>query len=119
MATINIFRHDPKAVSFNGGQTIFKEGDPGDLMYVVQSGEVDILLGDTLLETVGEGGVVGEMALVDSTARSATARARTDCRVVPLDETLFKNHIHQTPFFAIQVMRVMADRLRRMNERVA
>lgn len=58
------------------------------------------------------------MALVDRTARSATAVAKTDCKLVALDETRFKSHVHRTPFFAIQVMRVMADRLRRMNEKV-
>jgi CRP-like cAMP-binding protein len=87
-------------------------------MYVVQAGEVDILVGDKRMETSGPGGVIGEMALIDTNHRSATAVAKTDCTLVPIDETKFKVVVHNTPFFAIQVMRVMADRLRRMNELV-
>ena len=71
-----------------------------------------------LIETVGSGGIVGEMGLIDKTARSGSAIAKTDCKLVPLDETRFKIYVHNTPFFAIQVMRVMADRLRRMDEHV-
>jgi CRP/FNR family cyclic AMP-dependent transcriptional regulator len=62
--------------------------------------------------------IVGEMALVDTSHRSPTAVAKTDCKLVPLDETKFKVHVHHTPFFAVQVMRIMANRLRRMNEMV-
>lgn len=118
MATVNTFKHEEQVETFSAGQVIFREGEPGELMYVVQQGEVDILINDNLLETVGAVGVVGEMGLVDRMHRSATAVAKSDCTLVPLDETRFKVHVHHTPFFAIQVMRVMADRLRRMNSMV-
>jgi CRP-like cAMP-binding protein len=118
MASINIFKNDRHFDMFLAGQVIFKEGEPGDLMYVVQEGEVDILVRGKLIETVGPGGVVGEMALIDNDARSATAIAKTDCRLVPLDETRFNLYVHQTPFFALQVMRVMSDRLRHMDAQV-
>ena len=118
MATVNIFKHEKEVVTFPAGQIIFEAGEAGDNMYVVQEGEVDILIRGHLVETVGPGGVVGEMALIDSTARSATAKAKTDCKLVPFDEARFKTQVHHTPFFAIQVMRVMADRLRKMDELV-
>ena len=118
MATINTFKHEDKVEQYATGQIIFKEGESGDIMYVVQSGEVEILVKGMVLETVGHGGIVGEMALVDRTARSATAIAKSDCALVPLDETKFKVQVHHTPFFAIQVMRILAERLRRMNELV-
>ena len=116
MATINIFRNEPNPERFSAGQVIFEEGSPGEIMYVIQEGEVDILVGNRLLETVGPGGIIGEMALVDRSARSASAVAKTDCRLVPLDELRFKTQVHQTPFFAVQVMRIMADRLRRADK---
>lgn len=116
MTTIDIFKHAKEHVSFSAGETLFKMGDPGDTMYVVHEGEVDIFIVGTLLETVGPGGLVGEMALIDKAHRSATAVAKTDCTLVPVDETRFKMYVHHTPFFAIQVMRIMADRLRRTNE---
>ncbi|HMQ54848.1 MAG TPA: cyclic nucleotide-binding domain-containing protein [Anaerolineae bacterium] len=116
MATIGIFKYEAETKSFPAGEVIFQKGDPGDVMYVIQEGEVQIVYRDQILDTVGPGGVVGEMALVNKSPRSAAAIAKTDCTVVPLDEEAFKRHVHHTPFFAIQVMRVLADRLRRMNE---
>lgn len=118
MATIDIFKHEENTVSFSAGEVIFKEGEAGDKMYVVQAGEVDISCNGKLLDSVGPGGVLGEMALVDSSARSASATAKTHCELVMLDEDAFKRHVHRTPYFAVQVMRVLAYRLRRMNEMV-
>jgi CRP/FNR family cyclic AMP-dependent transcriptional regulator len=118
MATVNIFKNYQQFESFPAGHTIFQEGQPGDLMYVVKEGEVDIFIHGQHVETVGPGGVVGEMALIDHTARSATAIAKTDCQLVPLDENRFNIFVHQVPFFSIQVMRVMADRLRHMNTHI-
>ena len=116
MATIDIFQNEPNSQSFVAGDLIFREGDPGDVMYVVQEGEVDLFYREQRLETVGPGGVFGEMVLIDAVTRSATAIARTNCRVVPLNQTRFKVHVHHTPYFALQVMQVMADRLRRLND---
>ena len=117
MAIANIFKHAEKVESFTQGQTIFEEGDLADYLYVVQEGEVDVYLQGRLVETIGPGGVIGEMALIDNEPRSATAIARTRCRLVPIDEKGFKVYVHHTPNFALQVMQVMAERLRRMNER--
>jgi len=118
MAIVNLFKNHQQFDSFPAGYVIFQEGQPGDLMYVVKEGEVDIFVRGQPVETVGEGGVVGEMALIDHSARSATAVAKTDCKLVPLDESRFNIFVHQIPFFSIQVMRVMADRLRHMNTQV-
>jgi CRP-like cAMP-binding protein len=69
-----------------------------------------------VLETVGPGGIIGEMALINTSARSASAIARTDSKLVPITAKRFQFLVQQTPFFALQVMEVMADRLRRMND---
>jgi CRP-like cAMP-binding protein len=114
MATGHIFQHEAYSETFAAAEVIFREGEPGDAMYVIQEGEVDLWFNDHLLETVGPGGIFGEMALLDPTGRNVTAIARTDCRLVPLNQTRFKVHVHHTPYFAIQVMRVMVDRLRQM-----
>jgi CRP-like cAMP-binding protein len=63
---------------------------------------------------LGEDEIFGEMALVDKSVRSGTARAKTNCKVVPIDEKQFEFLVQQTPLFAIKVMRVMAERLRRV-----
>jgi CRP-like cAMP-binding protein len=71
------------------------------------------------METLSGGGVFGEMALIDGSPRSATVRAKTDCEVAPINEKTFLFLVHETPFFAIAVMRTLADRLRRMDEGAA
>ncbi len=99
------------------GEVIFEEGDKGDKMYVIRSGEVVIEKGGKAIETLPPGGIFGEMALIDGSPRAATARAKTDCEVAPITEKSFLFLVHETPFFAIAVMRTLADRLRRLNER--
>jgi CRP-like cAMP-binding protein len=70
------------------------------------------------VEELGSGGVFGEMALIDTGTRSATAIAKTDCRLVPINERRFQFLVQQTPNFALQLMRIIADRLRRMDSRL-
>jgi CRP-like cAMP-binding protein len=119
MATVNVFRAEQsELVSFNAGQVIFKEGDPGDLMYVVHEGEVELHVKGQLVDTLGEGGVLGEMALIDNAPRIATALAKSACTLMPVTEKRFMFMVQQTPFFALQMLRVMAERLRRMDERL-
>jgi CRP-like cAMP-binding protein len=86
-------------------------------MYAVVEGQVDIFVNGKLVETVEAGGIFGEMALIDAESRTATAVARTDTKVVPVDERRFLFLIQQTPNFALHVMRVLSERLRRINER--
>ena len=99
------------------GNAIFKEGDPGEEMFVLVSGQVRISHGNRSLELVEDGGIFGEMALADAGPRSASAIAVTDCEVVPIDADRFQFMVHHTPFFALQVMRIMTARLRAMNAR--
>jgi CRP-like cAMP-binding protein len=99
------------------GDVLFREGEPGDYMYVVISGDIEIMTRNHVLERAGAGGIVGEMALVDSSPRSATVTAVTDCEVVPVDRRGFTFMVQNTPFFALHVMGVLADRLRNMNTR--
>jgi CRP/FNR family transcriptional regulator, cyclic AMP receptor protein len=102
--------------NFAVDEVIFAAGDRGDSMYVVRSGEVIIERDGKVLETLGPGGIFGEMALIDGSPRSATARAKTACAVAPLNEKTFLFLVHETPYFAIAVMRTLTDRLRHMNE---
>ena len=108
MVTIDLFRNADKFETFAAGQVIFKEGEVGQIMYVVLEGTVQLKVNGQLVETLGPGGALGEMALLDSTPRSATATAETDCKLVPIDERRFSFLIQQTPRFAIQIMRIMA-----------
>ncbi len=102
-----------EAEEFAAGETVFAEGDAGDGLYLVRRGSVSLSAGGRELELVGEGGLFGEMAVIDREARSATAVAQSDCELVAIDKRRFWFLVQETPYFAEIVMRVMADRLRR------
>ena len=109
-------RPDVKTRAFKSGDTIFSEGDAATELYVVKSGKVGIRLGNRTLDTLGPNDIFGEMALIDSSPRSATAVAETDVEVVPVSEKQFLFLVSETPFFALSVMRVLAKRLRTSNK---
>jgi CRP-like cAMP-binding protein len=109
-----LFKNAEYVQEFQAGTTVFAEGTPGDVMYVVLDGELEIRAGGKFVEVARPGDVVGEMALIDTKARSASVVAKTDCRLVPINEKRFLVLVHETPVFALLVMRVLADRLRRM-----
>jgi CRP/FNR family cyclic AMP-dependent transcriptional regulator len=75
--------------TFKPGEVIFTEGDKGDKMYVIRSGEVEIERDGTIVEKLSQGGIFGEMALIDGSPRAATARAATPCEVAPITEKSF------------------------------
>jgi CRP/FNR family cyclic AMP-dependent transcriptional regulator len=118
MITLALFRNSENAEPFAAGQIIFTAGDSGDLMYVIAEGNVEVIVKNTSVEVLGPGGVFGEMALLDTEIRSGTAIAKTDCKLVPITRKRFEFLVQQTPHFALQLMRIMADRLRRMDNRL-
>jgi CRP/FNR family cyclic AMP-dependent transcriptional regulator len=95
---------------FKAGDVIFRQGDPAQELFIIQSGEVEIRLGNRVLETLPQYSIFGEMALIDSAPRSATAIAASDAKLVPVNEKQFLFLISNTPYFALNVMRVMAAR---------
>jgi CRP-like cAMP-binding protein len=115
MTEINVFRHAADTVALEPGELLFREGDPGDVMFAVVEGEVELGVNGTVVEAVGPGGILGELALIDAAPRSATATATTPARVVPVDAERFNYLVNEHPTFALQVMTVMAERLRRAN----
>lgn len=117
MINLNLFRN-AETREFAPGETIFKAGEDGKMMYVVSEGEVDIMVGGLVAETVTPGGIFGEMALIDHHSRSADVVAKSACKVAPIDQRRFEFLVGQTPFFALQVMSIMAERLRRANQRM-
>jgi len=118
MITIDLFRKEDRYETLAKGQVVFKEGEHGKSMYVVLEGSVVLKVKGKTVETVGPGGVLGEMAMIDDAPRSATAIAETDSKLAIIDPKRFNFLIQQTPNFALQIMRVIADRLRRMDSRL-
>jgi CRP/FNR family transcriptional regulator, cyclic AMP receptor protein len=103
------------AREYKAGDVIFREGDPAEELFIVKSGSVEIRLGNRLLGTVSERGIFGEMALIDRGPRSATVVAATDAVIVPVGEKQFLFLVSRTPYFALNVMRVLVQRLRTSN----
>ena len=100
---------------FKAGEVIFNQGDAAAEFFVIQSGKVEIRLGNRLLSRLGEHDIFGEMALIDPAPRSASAVAATDVEVVPVGEKQFLFLVSRTPHFALNVMRTLARRLRSTN----
>ena len=115
MNPAELFRQETGALQLAPADFLFREGDSGDKMYVLLEGEMEILLGDFVLETVGPGALVGEMALIDDSPRTASLVAKTSCRLAEIDRRRFHFLVQQTPHFATHVMKTLANRLRRMN----
>ena len=115
MLLLDLLPGDVPLVPAAAGKVIFAQGDPGDVMYVVVEGQAQIMVDGKLLETVRTGGILGEMALIDAGPRSASAIAKTQCVLVPIDEKRFSDLVGRRPEFALHVMRVLAHRLRRMD----
>ena len=97
---------------FKAGEVIFRQGDAAEELFVIQSGTVEIRLGNRVLDTLPQLSIFGEMALIDCSPRSATAIAATDVTLVPVGEKQFLFLVGRTPHFALNVMRVLAQRLR-------
>lgn len=100
--------------TYKPGDVIFRKGDAPDAMYVVLDGIVAIGDEEDPIDRVGAGSIFGEMALVDDAPRSATARAETESKVVAISNDRFHALVEETPAFALQVMKIMAARLRRL-----
>jgi CRP/FNR family cyclic AMP-dependent transcriptional regulator len=98
------------------GEALFRTGEPGKEMYLVVEGKIDVKVGDKTVESVGLHGVVGEMALIDRSPRSATAIAATAAEVAVIDRDVFLTLVGESPAFSLYVMKLMAARIRRMND---
>jgi len=102
--------------SYSAGDTVFEEGQDGAEMFIIQAGEVEILK-DTdgnshRLALLEEGDFFGEMAILESLPRTATARAVTDCALVRVDRNTFDQLVRHDPEIAIRMLRKLSFRLR-------
>ena len=103
---------------FPVGETIIQQGSGGAAFFVIESGEAKVVIGGEVRATLKAGDHFGELALIDDEPRSATVVAKTDARVVAVDRRKFEFMVTETPYFALAVMKVLADRLRRTNARI-
>lgn len=118
MNSADLFAQEADTINLSPGAVLFRQGDAGNEMFVLTQGVMDILVGEIVVETALRGALIGEMALIEETPRTATVIAKTACRLARIDERRFHQLIQQNPEFASHVMKVLVDRLREMNRRL-
>ena len=119
MNPADLFSKETDTVNLATGEVLFREGDIGDKMYVLLEGTMEVLIAGKVVETAESGSLLGEIALIEASPRSATIVATTPCRLAQVDQRRFHFMVQQTPFFATHVMHVLAGRLRSMDKWVA
>ena len=109
----------PLGKQYHDGEVIVRQGEVGDCMYVIQSGEVEVLHreGDRefCLATLREGDFFGEMAVFEREVRSATVRAVGEAWVLTLEKKSFLRRIHEDPSLVFRILERMSHRIREMN----
>jgi CRP/FNR family cyclic AMP-dependent transcriptional regulator len=109
---------------YQDGEIIICEGEEGNCMYVIQEGEVEVvILGEDgkeiRLAVRREGDFFGEMAIFDRDVRSATVRALGEARVLTVDKKNFMRRVHEDPSLAFRLVETMSRRIRELGEEVA
>lgn len=112
---LKILRNVGNPRAYQPGEKVFIEGDPGTTMCVVLDGNIEIHVGGKFMEVVGRGAIVGEMALIDSSARSATVIAKDYCVLAQVNQGQFLSLMEKIPCFALSVMKTLVTRLRNMD----
>lgn len=108
---------------FIKGEIIFREGDLGDMMYVLQEGMVDLKKkvekGEVVLKTISKPSeFFGEMALIDGRPRSASAVAVAPTKVLAIDGASFERMIVSNGKFALKIIKILSDRIRNSNQQL-
>jgi CRP/FNR family cyclic AMP-dependent transcriptional regulator len=116
MNFINMFRDWKDVEELRAKTVIFTEGDSADVMYVVLSGEIELTLHGEPLGMEGEGGIIGEMAMINGAPRSATATTLTKVKLARIDREQFREFVSNNAEFSLHVMAVLANRLRAVDQ---
>jgi CRP/FNR family transcriptional regulator, cyclic AMP receptor protein len=103
-------------LSFPAGTVVFNKGDAGQCMYIVQSGVIEMMIGDKVIEVVGQNEAIGFMSMIDSAPRSSTARVKEACELSVIDTRTFRFMVDEVPNFALYIMGVLARRIRGMGQ---
>lgn len=107
---------------YKDGEVIIRQGEVGNCMYVIQEGQVEVLLEDgdneVHLHRLTAGEFFGEMAVFDRDVRSATVRASGEVRVLTVDKKNFMRRVHEDPSLAFRLVETMSHRIRRLVDKV-
>lgn len=119
MGILKMFRNWQEVEEFDSEAVIFTEGDPADQLYVILAGEVELTLHGDSLGSEGKGSIIGEMAMLESATRNATAIARGKVKLAKLDRSELQKMIRESPEFSLRAMTVLAKRLRAVDQYIS
>jgi CRP/FNR family cyclic AMP-dependent transcriptional regulator len=105
-------------MTFPAGSIVFNEGDAGNCMYVVQSGVIEMVIRDKVIDVCGPNEAIGFMSVVDGAPRTSTARVREAAELSIIDQRKFRFMIDEVPNFAAYIMAAMARRIRGMGKAI-
>jgi CRP-like cAMP-binding protein len=115
MNMVELFHDWKDVVEYPAKTVIFSERDPADFMYVIFSGEIELSLRGEPLGAEAEGGIIGEMAMINAATRSATATTLSKVRLARVDRDRFRELVNNNGEFSLHVMSVLANRLRALD----
>lgn len=120
---LNTLRQDLVRRQFRQGESIFQQGDPGQMLYLIEAGQVRIYVQDedgqeTSVNVFGPGEIFGELALIDGLPRSATAVVMEDTIVHTLNRDSFREHLRNSPQLALNFMKALSVRVRTTTHQV-
>jgi CRP/FNR family cyclic AMP-dependent transcriptional regulator len=104
------------SINFPAGSIVFNKGDPGECMYVVQSGVIEMVIGERVVEVCAANEAIGFMSMIDEAPRSSTARVKDACELSVIDRRKFRFMVDEVPNFALYIMGAMARRIRGMGQ---
>lgn len=102
--------------TYSAGSVVFNKDDPGSCMYIVQSGVIEMVIGDKVVEICGPNEAIGFMSMIDGAPRSSTARVKEACELSLIDQRKFRFMVDEVPNFALYIMGAMARRIRGMSQ---
>jgi|SRR5690606_28339592 CRP-like cAMP-binding protein len=121
-AKLKLLAFTSERVGFDPGQVLFKKGDMGDAAYIIIEGEAEVLVdtagGPAVVATLGKNAFVGEIAILCDVPRTATVRAKGRVVALRIAKELFMRLVTEFPQMAIAIMRELANRLERTNQRL-
>jgi CRP-like cAMP-binding protein len=117
-ARLKLIAYTAEVVEFAPGETIVRQGDPADAVYILTEGEAEVFIKDVdgheiRLTTMGRHSLIGETAVISKGRRTATVRARDRVVMFKISAEVFLDLVRQSPEISMQVMTVLAERLER------
>ncbi|MEY4682099.1 MAG: cyclic nucleotide-binding domain-containing protein [Alphaproteobacteria bacterium] len=121
-ARLKLLAFTSQRLSFEAGQALFHQGEPGDSAYILIEGEAEVSIdspgGPIVVATLGRHAIVGEIAILCDVPRTATVNARTPLLTLRIDKETFFRLVNEFPQMAVEIMRELAHRLEKTNQQL-